>query len=344
MSMNGKGHAGWMLPVKAGELWDLNCEPGEPQRVRVLEVVRDPMDLPDVDLIVNRTATIWNEVTRDVQTVPVTRLLLCKTPTDAADLKFLNQLNQTTLNDYKASDWWIKELRLYSQNGVSSPDTPKAAVTAARFTTLAFQQLEDNVVRVGTPVMIDVSADEGPEQVIWADITDANFLQNGCLKATETQRSFGTFAWLQKESVDRVVNHEYTSSSKSLTDKTKFLAWYKSFLTEFATFPRYAEVFTEEHIKQLLWLSTSDTFCHIFDAYQAGLAATDKPLADAGPWFVMEVDEGTGINPDDKFYAIASEDFTHDVLMKIQGDFGSNTTRRNYAIRMAAILNQKCGL
>lgn len=53
-------------------------------------------------------------------------------------------------------------------------------------------------------------------------------------------------------------------------------------------------------------------------------------FSDKGPWTVC--------NPEG--YAIESDDFTHDVILRIHGDFESDEQRRAYAQGLADILNK----
>ena len=55
---------------------------------------------------------------------------------------------------------------------------------------------------------------------------------------------------------------------------------------------------------------------------------SDLSKLDAGPWMVFE--NGAGV---------ISDDFTHDVILKISGDFADNSDRAAYAEALAAKLN-----
>lgn len=75
-----------------------------------------------------------------------------------------------------------------------------------------------------------------------------------------------------------------------------------------------------------------DDYSPLVDAFRAGLTAQDAPLVDVGPWFVTKWDNYR--------YALQSNDFYHDTAITVSGDFGSDDTRRNYALRLAALLNK----
>lgn len=56
-------------------------------------------------------------------------------------------------------------------------------------------------------------------------------------------------------------------------------------------------------------------------------------ILDRGPW-------GVRTDPASGWVAVFSDDFTHDVLMKITGDFGSYAERVEYAEALVRRLNQ----
>lgn len=59
---------------------------------------------------------------------------------------------------------------------------------------------------------------------------------------------------------------------------------------------------------------------------------TDKTIYDKGPWQVV----GEGFTSDS--CAIHSDDFDHDVLLTLNGDFGDAQTKRAYAEGLVATL------
>ena len=56
-------------------------------------------------------------------------------------------------------------------------------------------------------------------------------------------------------------------------------------------------------------------------------------MHDSGPWTVS--DDGR---------TISSDDFTHDVLLRVSGDFYNDAQRKCYADQLAKILNRGLGL
>ena len=57
-------------------------------------------------------------------------------------------------------------------------------------------------------------------------------------------------------------------------------------------------------------------------------------IEEKGPWKVEKTEEG-------KYY-LASDDFTHDVILKIYGDFYDAKQQRKYAEEIARRLNTFC--
>lgn len=61
---------------------------------------------------------------------------------------------------------------------------------------------------------------------------------------------------------------------------------------------------------------------------QSGIEIPERVVYDKGPWFVTDT------------HNVSSEDFTHDVILTISGDFESSWQKREYAEALCEVLNK----
>lgn len=195
----------------------------------------------------------------------------------------------------------------------------------------------DNI-KAGTSFVVKTSdanlAKLGTDTLLIATAT--GFMRDNMVELKEIVRNFGVSAFVMKADID-FTRREARRIPKSRPDNATdvFRSWYTGFLRQRLAslrenHPDQQDLYSDDMIPGLVDAAMSHQN-DLLDAFNAGTAYADTALADKGPWTVSMSGDDVGIY---------SEDFHHDVALRVTGDFGYSSIKYQYALRIAASLNR----